>query len=188
MRVSSNRAPMESDAAKRLVAQFDEKYPDQDEVEAKLGEVFRTYRVVTKSDLIQVIRWKQDGVAPYLVGNVRRAEAFDGSKIDSVSRDAFRIPGLSDRQIVGRLVDGLAGSGAGLKTVSALLAFWKPERYGVYDFHAWRGLVADGQILGPHTGTVTEYVEHFLPALRREAARHRLTVREMEKAYFELGQ
>ena len=176
---------MDKEALLRWIAAFNRDNATANSDERRYGKAFRERGYLTKTDLQFLIEWKQGDTAPYLAGNLRHLESFDAKNIEDVTRRCFGERLLSDYELVGKLTDGLQGSGAGLKTVTAILAFWNPKLFGVYDFHAWAGLQADGLVKGDHKETIAEYVDEFLPALRKKASEVDLDVREVEKGYFQ---
>lgn len=81
-----------------------------------------------------------------------------------------------------RILDELPAVGP--KVASVILTLWDHEHYGVYDFHAWRSLAAEGLVRSEHEETSEEYTTEYLPVLRRLASGFGLPVRDVEKAYY----
>jgi hypothetical protein len=72
-------------------------------------------------------------------------------------------------------------NGVGTSLSSVILAFYDPQRYGVLDIHAWRGLFGRNEKLD---FAQRKHALRFFARLREISAETGLPCRDIEKAYF----
>ena len=100
--------------------------------------------------------------------------------VRTVSNESFTEQ--DDRLKVRKLMGRYGGiKGVGLAIASVILTFYDPKNYGVYDIHAWRGLVGKQP---KNLFTKFENLMTFETRLREDARRLSLDARMVEKAYF----
>jgi hypothetical protein len=169
---------MDKNELLRFVQKYKEDQGQDDaEEERKLGERFRSNRCVTKSDLKRVIAWKFQG---RLLGRRNLVLGFLKTTNDEYIRDvselAFKYEKDEDRL---KLLQTINGVGPSLSSV--ILSFYDPQRYGILDIHAWRGLFgADVKL----NSSQRKQVLRFFTRLREISAETGLPCRDIEKAYF----
>lgn len=151
--------------------------PDDTDEERVLGERFRSNRCVTKSDLKRVIAWKFQG---RLKGRQKRTlrllDPVPASYVLDVSILALT---YEDDEIRLKLLQTI--NGVGLALSSVILALYDPQRYGILDIHAWRGLFgADAKL----DFAQRRHALRFFARLREISAETGLPCRDIEKAYF----
>jgi hypothetical protein len=162
----------------RFVRQYDaDRDQDDADEERALGERFRANRCVTKSDLKRVIAWKfQRRLKGRQQRTLRLLDPVPASYVLDVSILAFT---YEDDEIRLKLLRTINGVGTSLSSV--ILAFYDPQRYGVLDIHAWRGLFGRNEKLD---FAQRKHALRFFARLREISAETGLPCRDIEKAYF----
>jgi hypothetical protein len=129
----------------------------------------------TKSDLVGIVRWKR------LYRHMPRIEKNPESEVDERLRFAFM---TEEERLRIEILFLISGVGAAL--ASAILMFTFPERFGVFDFHAynalkhlryWRPKKKPGDF------RARELLDYF-DVLRSLAESKRTTAREADKALY----
>jgi len=149
-------------------------------LETRLGERFRTNKEMTKEDLIQVVRWKFATNKHRLKRVSSLIEEVEDSEIRQLSRSAFK----TDDELL-RVKNLMKIRGVGNAVASAILTFYDPKNYGVFDIHIYDELFGTTPETRP-SGMFADpkfYIK-LLEKLRGIAVKHDLDVRVVEKAYF----
>jgi len=149
-------------------------------LETRLGERFRTNKEMTKEDLIQVVRWKFATDEHRLRRELSLIEKVEDSEIRQLSRSAFQ----TDDELL-RVKNFMKIRGVGNAVASAILTFYDPKNYGVFDIHIYDELFGTTPETRP-SGMFADpkfYIK-LLEKLRGIAVKHDLDVRVVEKAYF----
>ena len=156
-------------------AKYDKDQGWSAQVERELGARFRKARVMSGADLARVVEWKfKDDEAKRM--RVLELVARNGEALVArVSSQAFNLPGDDDAC---RINSFMMLEGVSPVLASVVLAFFDPERYGVFDVYAWRALLGNEV---PNLFSTVNYLR-LLVALRKTAAKHNLPVRTVEKA------
>lgn len=145
--------------------------------EEELRANFQKNKYITKKDLIRVVKWKFQG---RLEGRQKRVlrflNAVDDEFIIGLSRLAFKTK--DDRKRV-RLFCTIDGVGSAV--ASTILAFYDPEKYGVFDIHAWRELFGEEP---KSLFTDMKNIFRFFERIREIALKTELSCRDVEKALF----
>jgi hypothetical protein len=143
--------------------------------ERELGARFRRTKVMSKADLTQVVEWmfKDDEAKRLRV--LELVARNDEASVLRVSSQAFNLPVNDDACRMNCL---LTLQGVSPVLASAVLAFFDPKRYGVFDVYAWRGLLGNDV---PNLFSAVNYLK-LLAVLRSTAAKHNLDARTVEKA------
>ncbi len=160
------------------INKYDKEYNLNDrKVEERLREKFREKEVVTKSDLIQIVKWKFQG---RLLGRqkiiLKLLEDVDGPFVYKLSRLALK---SEDDEIRLGLLCLIKGVGNAISSV--ILAFYDPKNYGILDIHSWRGL------FGKEPRDIWSNQKHairFFNKLRSISSNTGLSCRKIEKGYF----
>ncbi|MBW2061962.1 MAG: hypothetical protein JRI95_10430 [Deltaproteobacteria bacterium] len=146
-------------------------------IEEELSSKFQQNKMITKDDLIQIVKWKFQG---RLFGRqqriLRMIDSVEISFIEDVSRLAFKIKNDEKRLKLLSCIDGVGNS-----LSSVILSFKEPQNYGVFDIHAWRGL------FGPEPKNLSTNKKHiikFFNKLRDISSQTGLLCRDIEKAFF----
>ena len=157
--------------------QYDEDYFETwIRTEQELGDKFRKTQQVTKDDLRRVVEWKFMDL-PWKNDRLNDVSNIDDTELRRRSNIAFtQAENDSDR------VNGLKFYGVGAATISALLTFYNPKEYGVFDRHMWRELFGR-EPKGEYLWTTENYLK-VLAELRKIANQYSLDVRTVEKAVF----
>ena len=143
--------------------------------ERELGARFRRLKVMSGADLADAVEWrfkddeaKKNRVLALVAGNDEASVLRVSSQVFSlpVDDDAFRLNCLMMLQGVSPIL------------ASAILAFFDPAQYGVFDVYVWRALLGNEP---PNLFSTVNYLK-LLSALRKTAAKHKLDVRTVEKA------
>jgi hypothetical protein len=172
--------------AKKQIAYWSEKYDVEEDqynssLEKELGEQLRRTKQLTKDELGQIIEWKFQG---RLLGRRKHfmniISDIPDEFIGKVTNESFNEEDerLRIRKLMGRY-GGIAG--VGFAIASVILTFYDPEKYGVYDIHAWRELFGTKPA---DLFTNFDNLTRFLGRLRDEAKQTGCNVRTVEKAYF----
>jgi len=148
-------------------------------LEEKLRRKFQKSNLITKSDLVRIVKWKFQG---RLLGrqklildhvNKNRESAIEeNSKLAFESNcDKTRLKLLSSPNI----------KGVGNALSSVILTFYDPQNYGVLDIHAWRALFGKEpkDLFSNHKKAIK-----FFNVLREISLNTGLSCRDIEKALF----
>lgn len=167
---------------KKEICFWEDKYNKEEDLyvkgeEEQLRANFLKNKLITKQDLIRIIKWKFQG---RLIGRQRRIlkfiEEVDDDIIKEISSLAFRI---KDDEIRLKLLCCIKGVGFAISSV--ILTFYDPSKYGVLDIHAWRGL------FGREPTSLfmnIKYPIQFFSKLREISLKTELPCRDIEKAFF----
>ena len=145
------------------------------QVERELGARFRRTKVMSVTDLAQVVEWK------FKDDEVKRRRVLelvarnDEASVTRVSSQAFNLPVDDDACRMNCL---MMLEGVSPVLASVILAFFNPKQYGVFDLYVWRALLGNEV---PNLFSAVNYLK-LLVALRKTAAKHNLDVRTVEKA------
>ena len=153
----------------------EDKYNKGEEEELRAN--FKKNKHLTKEDLIRVVKWKFQG---RLEGRQRRILKFLNAVDDEFIIDLSRlaIKARDDKQRVKLLciIDGV-----GTAVASTILAFYDPEKYGIFDIHVWRELFGEEP---KSLFTDMKNVFRFFERLREIASKTKFPCRDVEKALF----
>lgn len=147
-------------------------------LEKRLGRKFKKNKLVAKSDLIEIVKWKFQ--SPQLVGRRKLILGYIAKNRESIIKektklafdnkdDGFRLKKISE----------LKGVGYALSTV--ILSFYDPKNYGVLDIHAWRELFGREP---KDLFSKYKYTIKFIRKLRKISNKTKLPCRDIEKALF----
>ena len=156
---------------------YDEEHPWWTKKEKELGDKLRETGELTKEDLIEIVEWKFKTTQQRkkrILGYVRQNE---DDVIRNISSSVLRLSSKYDYNNIARLC---RIKGVGPAIASAILTFYDPKNYGVFNAHVWRELF--GKDSGPVYNTRECLI--FLSELRELAKKHDLGVRIVEKALF----
>jgi hypothetical protein len=145
--------------------------------EQQLGARFRKAKVMTCSDLAEVVEWKFKEAEDKKTRVLELVAKNDEATVARISSQVFSIPTSDDTYRVNSLT---MLNGVSPVLASVILAFFCPKEYGVFDVHVWRALLGNEP---PNLFSTTNYLR-FLLALRKTAAKQNLDARTIEKALF----
>lgn len=145
--------------------------------EKELGARFRRLKTMSKTDLIEVVKWKSndDTKRDHILELVSRN---DEATVRRISSQVFSMP----EDDACRINCLLMLEGISPVLASVILAFFDPKRYGIFDSYVWKSLLGNEP---PNLYSTVNYLR-LLTALRKTAAKHGLDVRLIEKALFKM--
>lgn len=152
-------------------------HPWWDKKERELRNRLRTTKELSKTDLFEVIKWKFkdfEGRRTRITKFARRTDEFVLRKVSRLVLD------LDKRYDEYKLDLFCVFDGIGVAVASAILTFYDPVNYGVFDIHVWRELFGEE----PKNLHTTKNCLRLLTELRRIGAEYDLPARTVEKAYF----
>lgn len=129
---------------------------------------------MTKMDLIAVCEWKSSRARPLCSSN-------HTNTIKAASMRSFQTTNEAER-----MENLLTLSGVGIPMASAILAAMNPRQYGVIDIRVWQALHHFGEVATNPSGKnlrLSHWIS-YLKVIRKYAAKHAMTAREIEKAIF----
>lgn len=145
--------------------------------EKEIGNRLRASKELTKSDLIEIIKWKFEGLEGRKKRELNLVAGINEQVLKKVSNVVFNMNTSQDRERVELLCS--LDHGIGPAVASTILTFFDPKNYGVFDFHVWQE-VFNEKLKGY---TVQNYIE-LLSKLREIANKCRIEVRTVEKAFY----
>jgi hypothetical protein len=128
---------------------------------------------LTRAELVRLGEWKASRIRPLIARNT-------AAGVRGLTTAAFLI---QDERLRIRLLQGL--SGVGLPVASVLLHFASPARYPVYDVRVLAALRRLG--VGDRFPPTPDGWVAYVACLRRLARRHRVSLRTLDKALWQLG-
>jgi hypothetical protein len=144
-------------------------------LEEKLRTQFKKNQSFTKSDLLEIMKWKFETMQGREKRQQNLLKTIKDEDVVHISTAAFRIK--DDRLRIAVL---MTIPSVGLAIASTVMTFYAPENYGIYDIHSWRGLMCKKEF---QSATWKE-LDAFWTKLRKEAKKLGMTCRDLEKAYF----
>ena len=168
---------MEKGEILKWSSKHDSEYASWIQKEKEIGDRLRVSKELTIADLIEIIKWKFEGLEGRKTRILNYVENIDEQILKLVSKLVFN---LNTRQDIYKTKLLCTFDGIGPAIASTILTFFDPENYGVFDIHVWR------EIFGREKGnlfTAENYLK-LLSKLREIADRYNLKVRTVEKAYF----
>jgi hypothetical protein len=143
-------------------------------LKARLGERRRRGALhLTRADLVWLAEWKSPRIRPLIARNT-------AAGVRGVTAAAFLVPDEGRRL---RLLLGL--SGVGVPVASVVLHFGDPTRYPVYDVRVLAALRRLG-MRRRFPPTAPGWIA-YVGCLRDLAARHRVSLRTLDKALWRIG-
>ncbi len=149
-------------------------------VEQELRKRFQNTRQMTLEDLKRIVEWKFAA----LPGRKKRIFnlmcSVDDAYVRKISQLAFETPDDKTRL---SLLCSIRGVGSALS--STILAFYDPDKYGVFDIHDYREIFNLSSKEDPKDLFVNQkHVIRFFQALRNISGETGLCCRDVEKALF----
>jgi serine/threonine protein phosphatase PrpC len=169
---------MEKQEILNWCGKHDSQYAPWIQKEREIGNKLRKTKELTKADLIEIIKWKFEGLEGRKKRELNHVANIHEQVLKNVSNIVFSLDTSQDKYKVKLLCvfDGIGGAVA-----STILTFFDPENYGVFDIHVWR------EIFGKDAKSLDysprNYVK-LLSKLREIANRYGLEVRTVEKAFY----
>lgn len=144
--------------------------------EKEIGNRLRASKELTKSDLIEIIRWKFEGLEGRKKRELNLVAGINEHVLRKVSNVVFNMDTSQDRERMGLLCN--LKHGIGPAVASTILTFFDPKNYGVTDIHVRR------EVFGEETKNTVENYIKLLSKLREVANKCHLKVRTVEKAFY----
>lgn len=154
---------------------YDNAYGWRANRERELGAKFRKNKQLSNADLAAVMEWFYRDDAEKLSRVKDLVARNSEEKTMRLTSQALSLPGADDMFRVNCLL-GLEGVTPVL--ASAILAFFDPANFGVFDAAAWKALLGNAP---PGLYTPQNYVR-LLTAMRKTAQKHNLNTRIIDKA------
>jgi hypothetical protein len=146
--------------------------------EQELGAKFRRAKAMTCQDLAEVVEWKFKDAPETKKHRVLEAVSKnDEATVARISSQVFCVASGEDNYRMNSLV---MLNGVSPVLASVILAFFDPQRYGIFDNRVWRGLLGNEP---PNLYSTSNYLK-LLAALRKTADKQNLAVRIIEKAVY----
>ena len=159
---------------------YDKAYGWQAQRERELGAKFRKNKALTCKDLASVVEWKfkddEERKARSLALVARNVEA----NVNRISSQALSIPGCEDSYRMNCLT---MLEGVSPVLASIILTFYDPKQYCILDGHTWKALLGNAP---PNMQSAQNYLV-LLSAIRKTAAKQKLDVRIIDKAFYKKG-
>lgn len=176
MRVMNN---LPKEQILKLCEKYDSENPEDSSLEKRFGDNFRTSKEISQEELKKVINWKFNANKNRLTRELNLVEKNDDTTIRELSKFAF-ITEIDDIKIL--LLMNIKGVGPAV--ASAILTFYDPKNYGVFEIHVYDELFGTDSETRPDMSDPELYIK-VLRKLREEASKHNLDVRIIEKAYYQ---
>ncbi len=161
----------------RWAKKYDKDDPASTQIEQQLGTRFRKNRVLNFEDLTTIAEWKFKEQEQKKTKVLNAITKNDNTALTRVSSQVFSVVGAEDAYRVSSLC---MLNGVSPVLASAILAFYDPRSYGIFDVAVWRALLGNEP---PSLYTTQNYLR-MLTALRKVASKHNLDARTVEKALF----
>lgn len=162
-----------------LCKKYDSENQLDNSVEKRLGSNFITSKEMSKEELKKVIQWKFNDNKARLKRELNLVDKNDDTTIKELSKCAFNT-GNDDIRI--KHLCNIKGIGPAV--ASAILTFYDPKNFGVFDIHVYDELFDTDSKTRPDMSNPELYIK-LLNKLREEAINHNLNVRIIEKAYYQ---
>ena len=130
---------------------------------------------LTKKEFIEISKWKSPRP-------LKHYEENDEKLVKEITKAAFA---TKNEKIKIHILTALKG--VNYPTASAILMFYDPQKYPVLDIRVWQQLYKEKLVDTNAKGqnfTLEEW-EKYLEVIRRIAKKFGLTVREVEKSFFD---
>jgi hypothetical protein len=159
---------------------YDKAFGWQAQRERELGTKFRKNKALTCKDLASIVEWKFKDDTERLARSLALVARNDEATVNRLSSQALSIPGCEDgyRMNCLTLLEGVSPILA-----SVILAFFDPEQYCILDQYTWKALLGN---VPPNMQTTQNYLV-LLAVIRKTAAKQKLDVRVIDKAFFKKG-
>jgi hypothetical protein len=149
------------------------KYPR--EVEKRLTDSFQSKGYASKKEIVELVTWKFEANKHRLKRELNLIERVPEEQIIEKTRSAFQ--STNEEEMIETLK---SISGFGNAVCSVALTFHNPNRYCIFDIHAWRELFGREPAYYHTTKALIEFFEE----VRSISKGTGLTCREVEKALF----
>ncbi len=156
---------------------YDKAFGWQAQRERELGAKFRKQKALTVKDLAAVVEWKFKQEPEKKQRALELVARNTEEKVQRVTSQTLSLPQADDTYRINCLTT-LEGISPVL--ASAILAFFDPHNYGIFDQRVWKPLLGNAPA-GLYTPQ--NYVR-LLAAMRKTAAKHNLDARTIDKALY----
>jgi hypothetical protein len=154
--------------------QYDEVYNEKlRNTEERIHKTINEQQYLTRDELLEIVRWKLDGMPGRRGGNVDRVESVPNEFVQRVTEAALLI---DDPVTQLKTLKSIPGIGPATGTV--ILTFYDPEHYGIGDRY-----ILDEFFGEPRTIRVTDYPKILEELQTRNPGEFNL--RTVEKAYYQ---
>ena len=157
-------------------AKYDEDHPWWTAEEQRIGELIRVNNEFGLDTLKEIVHWK----FYTLPGRRKRVNnlltKYSDQQIREITRKTFKQKTDQKRIETLRTIKGV-----GVALASTILTMYDPQQYCVYDIHVMREVYGQEP---KYMFTSNKHYLQLLKDLRKNAQKHNLPVRTIEKAYF----
>jgi hypothetical protein len=156
---------------------YDKAFGWQAQREREPGAKFRKNKALTCKDLAAVVEWKFKDDSERQARSLALVARNDEATVNRLSSQALSIPGCEDsyRMNCITLLEGVSPVLA-----SIILTFFDPKQYCILDAYTWKALLGN---VPPNMQSAQNYLV-LLSAIRKTAAKQKLDVRIIDKAFF----
>jgi len=141
--------------------------------EERIHKTINEEQYLTREELLEIVRWKLDGMPGRRGGNVDLVESVPNEFVQRVTEAALLIDDPVTQLKTLKSIPGI-----GPATGTAVLAFYDPEHYGIGDRY-----ILDEFLGEPRTIRVTDYPKILQELQNRNPGEFNL--RTVEKAYYQ---
>lgn len=150
---------------------------EQKTVEQKLTKSFQEKGFADKKEMVELLNWKfETTMKPRLKRELNLIEKIPEEQIIEKTTNAFKIQNEEYKIEILKSIKGVGNA-----VCSVVLTFQNPNRYGVFDIHAWRELFGKED---KNYYFTTKALIQFFERLRCISNDTGLTCRDVEKAIF----
>ncbi len=143
---------------------------------------FAKQKTLNAFDFFAIVTWKSNRSTSKVKDGLKKANLTPRTLMAKVSACA------SDRD---RLVELDKVAGIGVPIASAILTVCYPKHFTILDYRAWDALLLlhfkktnKGE---PMPNNIDDYLSKYLPACQAMAKKHKMTLRELDKAMWGLS-
>ena len=156
---------------------YDKSFGWQAQRERELGSKFRKNKVLTCTDLAQVVDWKFKTELEKKARALELVSRNDEEKVARITSQVLSLPQADDTYRINCLTT-LEGISPVLASV--ILTFFDPRNYGIFDLAIWKPLLGNAP---PGLYSPQNYIR-LLASLRKTGAKHNLDARIIDKALY----
>jgi len=159
---------------------YDKAFGWQAQRERELGAKFRRNKALTSKDLAAVVEWKTKDDSERMARSLALVARNDETTVNRLTSQALSVPGSEDsyRMNCITLLEGVSPILA-----SVILTFFDPANYCILDGYTWKALLGN---VPPNMQSAQNYLV-LLSAIRKTAAKQKLDVRIIDKAFYKKG-
>ena len=144
--------------SKEQILELCKKYDSENQwdssLEKQLGSILKAAKQISKEELKEVIKWKFNDIKHRLKREINLVDENDDKTIRELSKLAFN----TENEAI-RITDLTNIKGIGPAVASAILTFYDPKNYGVFDIHVFDELFDTNSKIRPDLSNPKWYIE-----------------------------